>query len=348
MKKYILTLSLIALCYACKPTFKVEGNITDGEGMIYLEYVDLTKTTVLDSTKLSKSGHFVLKGTPPQYPDLYRIRLQDNVLYLTVDSTEMISVRATADSLALYATVEGSEDSKAIMLLRQSLQLNTVEAHKLLAQQLILQNPAALSSYYALFQYKDGKYVFDIFDHQDRRYFQSVATAFNLKQGKSTRSKTLYNQVLEVLTNERKAQNSAKIQQLIQDAENSFLEIKLPDNHGKERALSECKGKYTLLDFSATTMRNSNDYYMQLRELYNKYNQKAFAIFSVSADKNKLLWEQAVEALPWITVREESDMAFQLYNIVHIPTLYLLDKDGIVIERIEKFEDLDKKLSTLL
>ena len=57
------------------------------------------------------------------------------------------------------------------------------------------------------------------------------------------------------------------------------------------RSLSDLRGKVIVLDFSAIEMEQSKGYIFELRELYNRYQSRGMAIYSVSLDRNKLLWE---------------------------------------------------------
>ena len=80
----------------------------------------------------------------------------------------------------------------------------------------------------------------------------------------------------------------------IDEAENSVLDITLPDEMGEMQSLSDLQGDVVILDFSSSEMENSVGYNFELRELYNKYQKRGLEIYSVSIDRNKLLWEQTV------------------------------------------------------
>ena len=165
------------------------------------------------------------------------------------------------------------------------------------------------------------------------------------------RSKALYKQVLDVIKEGKANQAVARMQQFIEESENAFLEITLPDETGEIRSLSEYKGKLTILDFSAVAMPNSAAYLFDLKDVYNKYHSRGVQLFQVSADNNKLLWQQTAENLPWTTVRSEDgprDKCFLTYNVQRLPTVFLLNKKGEVIGRFTSFDDLSRKIEKCL
>ena len=85
--------------------------------------------------------------------------------------------------------------------------------------------------------------------------------------------------------------------------------------------------------------------------MYNKYHKRGLEIYSVSIDRNKLLWEQIVENLPWITVHADQNVAAQVllqYNVQGLPTLFLLDRKGNVQGRYIDFKQLEADIRKYL
>ncbi len=84
--------------------------------------------------------------------------------------------------------------------------------------------------------------------------------------------------------------------------------------------------------------------------LYNKYNEKGFQIIGASMDRDKSDWLKAVKVdkLPWSNVIDlagpESNNIFLIYDVRFIPDNLLLDKNGMIISRNLKGEDLKKNL----
>ncbi len=347
-------LLLVALLAGCRDseTFQTSGTITGAENeILYLEETSLRSTRTIDSVRLTQEGKFRFTAKAPEYPELYRLRIGKKSVVLAVDSTEHISVETTLDNMAYSPCISGSDATLQIVELRQSLRSKPLAEHKEYARKVILSNPRSIAAYYALFQTKDNRLVFDPYDKADRPYYSAVATAFHAFMPEYERSKALYNLVTDIITTERTAKQEAAIREFIAQADNTFLDIILPDQNGTERRLSDYKGKVILLDFSTTDIDNYFAYIFELRELYNRYHQKGLEIYQVSADNSRLRWEQATTELPWTTVRSEQGvnaMCFRQYNVSALPTLFLINRQGEVVQRVQSFDKLPAAIEQCL
>lgn len=343
-----VALLLLAGCSRA-PQFEVRGSVSGAEGeMLYLEHTGLVATDVVDSCLLKADGAYVMHGVAPEYPDFYRLRIGSKYAVLVVDSVETISLATTLDSLPLTDAFAGSEQSVTVARLRQSLRENTVDEHRQYAQQVILQDPGSMAAYYAVFQSKQGAPVFDMYDSQQRKFYQAVATSMNLSMPNYVRTTTLYTQVVGAMNAERKAISDMLMRQYVDENESAFLDIALPNIYGDTCRLSEHLGKVILLDFSASQIENGNAYILSLRELDNKYNRRGLDIYSVSVDQSKLYWEDWVKNLPWTCVRTETMAPLITYNVGAVPTLFLLDRKGQVQGRYVDFQQLEQDLKKLL
>ena len=79
-------------------------------------------------------------------------------------------------------------------------------------------------------------------------------------------------------------------------------------------------------------MEQSQAYIFELRDLYNKYHTRGMEIYSVSLDRNKFLWEDGVQNLPWVNVfaGDNATQVLMRYNVQSMPTLFLIDRKGNV------------------
>ncbi len=335
---------LLSVLSGCgRNTFCVSGHISGEAGeTLYLEYLGLQRVDVIDSLVMPSSGAFRFRAARPEYPDLYRLRVAGTTIVLAVDSTESIGIEWDEELV-----IDGSAKSEQILALRHSLREKPIEEHKAFAKEIILQNPASMVAYYALFQQKGRVPVFDIYDKDDRIYFSAVATSFNAWMPDNRRSKVLYSQVIDVINGERRAQNTVAMQAFIEESENTFLDIVLPDENGTEQALSQYRGKVIVLDFTTTVMDRFTGYIFEMKEVYNTYHSRGLEVYEVYPDPSRLVWEEQVRALPWTTVRTENgvnNMVFATYNVQSLPTLFLFNRRGEVVGRFADFASLKQAI----
>lgn len=357
--------------------FKIEGEVTDAEGkMLYIEQTGLLKTVALDSVKLRADGAYKFKLASPEYPEFYRLRVEDKVINFAIDSTEHLVIKAAFKNFATGYSVEGSEMNLQIKELRQSLsfiqakankltpQLSAsernalladveadIEKHKEMARKIILTNPRSSAAYFAIYQKIGNTYLFSPYVKADKPYCAAVATAYNAFMPDYIRTKNLYGLVMDAIKAERKAKDSQAWREVLDNASAGYIDIELPDRSGNVRKLSELEGKVVLIDFSAYQMEKSVQYTFELRELYNKYSGRGFEIYQVSLDRSKLLWEESVANIPWVCVRDENgpeSVAVSTYNVQSAPTVFLMNRKGEIIARNPDFSTLDASIAKLL
>ena len=335
-----------------QPTFTISGTLTNAaDKTIYLEHTALLGTTIVDSCHIDTDGNYSLEAPAPTYPDFYRLRVGSRSLPIAIDSTEHVQVSASLDSLPYTLNINGSEVSAQMAQLRATARTATRDVLREQTQKIILANPRSLVAYYALFLKQNGLPIWDMADPSDRRLYQAVATSYNLWMPEYNRTKALYNQVLEYMQAERSLRSQLAAQQLIADSENAFLDITLPDAKGQMQSLSQYRGKVIVLDFSSTEMEQYVAYNFELRELYNQYHKQGLEIYSVGIERNLLVWEEATENLPWLTVRaldNEITEVLTRYNVQSLPTLFLFDKEGNVQGRYTDFTALEADITKYL
>jgi alkyl hydroperoxide reductase subunit AhpC len=82
---------------------------------------------------------------------------------------------------------------------------------------------------------------------------------------------------------------------------------------------------------------------------YQKYHDKGFEIIGVSLDTDKKAWLKALKAdgLTWTHVSDLKgwkSKPVQEFGITGVPTSFIVDKEGKVIAKDLRGEDLEKKL----
>ncbi|GHV20189.1 hypothetical protein FACS1894174_01520 [Bacteroidia bacterium] len=355
--------------------FTIEGNIVEANNKtMYFEHVGISKVEILDSIKLNEKGIFKFKQVNPGESDFYRLRLDGQLINIAIDSTETIKIQSNASNFAQGYAVEGSEECNKIkeltmMQLKASLAYNklrkefndkkitvdqymdqivpVLNQYKENAKKYIYANPKSSSAYFALFQQINGMLIFDPNDKEDYKALGAVATSWNQYYPEATRSKQLYTmaiQALKSIRGERPVEYTA-----VDDS--THFEIKLPNIEDQEISLFEsCKGKVTLVDFTAYQMKESPAHNIILNEFYEKNKSHGFEIFQISLDADEHFWKNAAINLPWICVRDKKSMYSQYalnYNVKNLPTAFLMNRKGEIIKRIESFDNLEKEIGAI-
>ena len=130
-------------------------------------------------------------------------------------------------------------------------------------------------------------------------------------------------------------------------------ELEFSDPDGKVRKLSDLRGKVVLIDFWASWCGPCRRENPHVRAMYEKYHDRGFEIFSVSLDNNKDRWKDAIakDGLVWPNhvsdLKGWSSAAAKLYGVSSIPSTFLVDKDGRIIAKGLRGEQLTAVLEQI-
>lgn len=379
MKKYVFfALAVLGMVSCSEKKFHVEGSITNAkDSVLYLENISLMGPEVIDSVRLDADGKFSLAGAAQQAPEFYRLRIHDQIISLSIDSTETVTVNAAYPQIASQYEVTGSENCskiKELALRQMQLQqralavsrnadltvkqandsiLGMIRQYKdEVKREYIFPDPSKPYAYFALFQALGNTLIFNPRnDADDIKVFAAVATSWDTYWPDAERGKNLHNIAIEGMKNVRtieaeqaKTIDASKIQTA------GVIEIALNDNKGQLRKLTDLKGQVVLLDFHVFGHQDSPARILALRELYNKYHAKGFEIYQVGLDGDEHFWKQQTAALPWISVRaDENNSGFlTVYNIQTLPEYFLIDRGNNLVSRSQQIKDLEQSIKSLL
>jgi len=382
MKKIFICALLGAALAGCDNSgkFHVEGAITNAkDSVLYLENITLDGDLVkLDSTKLSESGTFSLAGPAGTAPEFYRLRIADQIVNIAIDSSETITVNAEYPNMAANYKIEGNEDCKKIQELTL-MQMNLIQEMQRVAKdetmnvdntndsimrmidrykqkvrtEYIYKNPAAASSYFALFQTVGNQLIFNPrSDKEDIRAFAAVATSWDTFHKGSLRGENLHNIAIEGMKNTRFQEGKNQVQvdpSIVNTAD--IIDIQLTDNKGQLRKLTDLKGKVVMLDFHLFSGEGSMERIMQLRDIYNKYHDRGFEVYQIGLDADEHFWKVKTSELPWICVHDGDGMNSKwlaTYNVQYVPAYFIIKKDNSLYKRDAQIKDLEEELKALL
>ena len=131
-------------------------------------------------------------------------------------------------------------------------------------------------------------------------------------------------------------------------------ELEFPDPDGKMRKLSDLRGKVVLLDFWASWCGPCRRENPNVTRIYSLYHDKGFEIFSVSLDRDAASWKRAIEADKLVWPNHVSDLkqwqsqAAAIYGVRSIPSTFLLDKEGRIVQRDLRGADLERAVKQLV
>ncbi|MDD7317254.1 MAG: DUF4369 domain-containing protein [Prevotella sp.] len=383
MKRNSMIIAICAMAAAAftacgESRFGIEGTISNAkDSMLYLENMSLDGPVKIDSVKLDEDGTFSFGGERPEAPEFYRLRIAAQIINISIDSTETVTVTARYPEMASQYTVEGSENClkiKELTLRQMSLQQKAieisrnpmlgiratedsirvlVEAYKDdVKKNYIFKEPMKAYAYFALFQTLGNAFIFNPrTDTDDVKVFGAVATSWDTYHPNTLRGQNLHNITIEGMKNRRILQNRNAEIDMAKVNTSNIINISLADNRGVVRQLTDLNGKVVFLDFHLFASEKSTERIMMLRELYGKYHDRGLEIFQVALDEDEHFWKQQTAALPWICVRAVGDDAETLlmkYNVRSIPTFFLVDRSNMLYKRDVQMKDFEKELQTLL
>ena len=371
-------LAAITIASCGNDRFHVEGEITNAkDSVLYFENVGIESVSILDSVKLDDNGRFSFSEEAPMAPEFYRLRISDQIINVSIDSTEIVTIQAQYPQMATNYEVSGSDNCQKIkelalkqidlhkraMAIQQNTELEVDAANDSILKMIddykndvktnyIFKEPMKAYSYFALFQTLGNWLLFNPRSNKDDiKVFAAVATSWDTYYPHAERGQNLHNIAIEGMKNQRILKEQSQTIDASKVTEAGVLDIALTDNKGQLRHLTDLKGKVVLLDFHVFALEDSPARILTLRELYNQYQAQGFEVYQVSLDPDEHFWKQQTAALPWVSVRDADGVQSQqlmLYNVQTVPDFFLIDRDNNLVKRAAQIKDLEAEIKKLL
>lgn len=356
----MLSLIALAMISCTKEGYKINGKIEGAtDQTVLLQFVKDNELFTSDSTSM-KGGKFTFKGSV-EVPDLVAIDFtQSGERIILFIENSAIEISGTADNV-MASTITGSKTHDILLDFNNQQEEKTQKLmeinfrYQAAAQDGIL-TPALEEELFAEYTMENDKYLAFIKDFVKTNNSSVVAAYITLRHLANSIETEVLDSIVSAFPKE--IQTSPFVKHLNDQLEvdkrtaigQLFIDFKQTDPMGNEVSLSSYVGeKYILLDFWAAWCAPCRKENPHLVKLYSKYNAKGFEIFGVSLDREHAAWVEAIknDGLTWPQVSDlggwDNPVA-RLYGVMSIPANLLLDREGKIIAKNLRGEELEKKL----
>lgn len=313
---YLMLAAAALLCSCQSGRVRIEGRIVGADDrQVYLERITPLARSVVDSAAMDEGGNyrFDVRGVAAT-PMLYDLICDGERIPLYLSGGDRLTVNSVGSVVRNY-TVAGSEESELLRRFYQPFvaglqrldsiastpggQPLTQEQRQTMAREytreyrrikreqfrFIIENKSSLAAVYALYQRLPGdRYLFNL--QSDAIYYRTVADALAARYPESPYLTTLTSEI---------ARLDARLNLSSSIAETGYPDLELPDMYGRKVRLSSLRGKVILVDFWSAESGNSNALNADLKVLYDRFRDRGFEVYQVSADTSKPDWIASVQ-----------------------------------------------------
>ncbi|MDR2963166.1 MAG: AhpC/TSA family protein [Bacteroidales bacterium] len=340
MKSFLSIVFTAISLSLCAQNVSVSGKITNYSGSDSLKLIFLTDNNAQPvSLTVDDKGEFAYtqKLKKPEFAQIYFNR--NDAIILVLAPGEKVKLHADYVGFGQNYTVTGSKESEQwqhnvqkTQAYTQELAVKRAEVEELEQKRMnelvsfINHNATSLTTLGLI-------NMVNIEEYPD--VYENLATQLHLTYPDNFLVQDFYKQV--------SARFFLKEGSVIPD-------IKLSDKNGKIVALSSLRGKVVLLDFWASWCGPCRAEIPNIKQAYSTYHSKGFDVYSVSIDRTKDAWLQALTALnmPWTNVFDASQEYASQFGVSSIPFTILIDQQGKIIAKNVRGGALEQYLSQLL
>lgn len=384
MKKLLfIALILSSIFIACeeqeRDSYLLQGTI---EGLpnqqLILEFLTFNNNTKIDTTHTDEKGYYTFEGKIAE-PGYYRIMSGQKFWLLFLDNKKVTFNANANDPKLQEVSVEGyergqkfqeaigfvaSQQSKVQEVSNkfQQLQSSGASQEQLMQVQMEFQglDQEIKKNLRAYIEEVEDPLIslyllssFNLQDDSERDFVKSKMQAISAAAPNSVYVKEYTDKIVQ-MENAIAEQKATEAASQRVDIGVEAPEIIQKNPNGKDLRLSDLRGQVVLVDFWASWCKPCRIENPNLVKAYNKYKNQGFTIFSVSLDKDRNAWLQAIEQdnLSWNY--HTSDLKFwqnaaaQLYGVNSIPAAFLIDREGKIVGKNLRGEALEAKIKEVI
>lgn len=343
---------------------KVSGNIFNSEAdSVYISqfFGDHYEDHV--GTKLKKNGDFDIKAELAN-PDYYVLRIGNEHINLILRADSEIKVYGDGKNLNKFANIIGSDESSNMnqfLRVKNDWEVLVDSANTAIVND----DPARQASLKQEMQQKQQQYQAEVRafvqNNQNSAALLAIQSIIDPNadfEGYEDITRQLYAGFSESPTAQELYSNMEKLKANKTAADPLAPGKMAPDfsealPSGEMLALSDLRGQVVLLDFWASWCGPCRRENPNVVALYEKYKDKGFTVMSVSLDKDKAKWLQAIENDNLTWPNHVSDLQFwqskaaRMYGVSGIPFTVLIDQEGKIIRTKLRGPQLEEELSRI-
>lgn len=368
MKKYFFVVSTFILCYflgisdvfsqaISSKTFTINGDISGMSNGTIVRLIDIDQLKIVDSAS-TRDGKFKFSGSVEK-PTSFWVKCLNEYAIIQVENLPMTFSASIKDMKLNYLANGGKEQAlqTALNVLVRPFEKIYSPAYDSISNKLY-KDGTDLSRLTKIFNEANDKYMaaYITFGKKHINTYVGLDIVYRNRKSIPVDSISFLTRNLPIAL--RNTDNAKGL--LTYTSENivkkggRYLDFESKDIEGKPFKFSSLKGKYIYLTFGSfgcAPCRMENQYISKNYAVLSK--NLHIVNFSLDVNVKEWLATAKVDNIKWYNVSDLEGMSGRiktLYNVSAMPTSFLIDKNGLVIEKFEgynvdNFEKIEKLIT---